>query len=44
MVTKPVVRSELVYVLVKLDKEQGAAPPGQKWEDRYARELLAYFR
>ena len=36
--------AELVYMLVKLDKEQSAAPPGEKWEDRYARELLAHFR
>ena len=44
IVGQPVVRSELVYMLVKLDKEQSAAPAGEKWEDRYARELLAHFR
>ena len=44
MVDKPAVRSELVYMLVKLDKEQSAAPAGEKWEDRYAGELLAHFR
>jgi len=40
--TKPV-RSELVYMLVKLDKEYAESPPGERWEDVYARELLATF-
>ena len=37
------VRSELVYVLVKLDKDFTRAAPGGRWEDYYARELLAHF-
>ena len=40
--TKPV-RSELVYLLVRLDKEYTAAQPSERWEDVYARELLATF-
>jgi len=40
--TKPV-RSELVYTLVKLDKDYTAAKPSERWEDYYARELLAAF-
>ena len=40
--TKPI-RSELVYMLVKLDKEYAEAQPGERWEDVYARALLATF-
>ena len=40
--TKPV-RSELVYLLVGLDKEYTAAQPDERWEDVYARKLLATF-
>jgi hypothetical protein len=40
--TKPV-RSELVYMLVKLDKDYTAAKPDERWEDFYARELLTAF-
>ena len=40
--TKPV-RSALVYELVRLDKEFAAAQPPERWEDVYARELLATF-
>ena len=40
--TRPV-RSELVYTLVKLDKEYTLAKPSERWEDVYARELLAAF-
>jgi hypothetical protein len=39
---KPV-RSELVYTLVRLDKEYTAAQSTERWEDAYARELLATF-
>ena len=39
-----VVRSELVYMLVRLDKEFTAASPDEKWEDYYARGLLEHFR
>jgi hypothetical protein len=37
------VRSELVYELVRLDKDFTAASPDQRWEDYYARELVARF-
>jgi hypothetical protein len=40
--TKPV-RSELVFLLVRLDKEYTATKPSERWEDVYARELLATF-
>ena len=40
---KPV-RSELVYMLVRLDKEYSAASPDEKWEDYYARGLVEHFR
>ena len=40
---KPV-RSELVYMLVRLDKEYSAASPMDKFEDYYARGLLEHFR
>jgi hypothetical protein len=33
------VRSELVYMLVRLDKEYTAASPGENWESYYARGL-----
>ncbi len=39
---KPV-RSELVYLLVGLDKEYTANQPGEPWETYYARRLLAHF-
>jgi hypothetical protein len=38
------VRSELVFLLVSLDKEYTAAPPGETWEAYYARRILAHFR
>ena len=40
---KPV-RSELVYMLVRLDKKHTMESPEQKWEDYYARGLLEHFR
>ena len=40
--SKPV-RSELVYLLVKLDKEYTAQSPDERWEDVYARGLLEHF-
>jgi hypothetical protein len=39
---KPV-RSELVYVLVGLDKRYTAESPGESWESFYAREILDHF-
>jgi hypothetical protein len=38
-----VVRSELTYMLVRLDKEYTAAGSYEAWEDSYARELVEYF-
>ena len=35
------VRSELVWLLVSLDREYGEASPDEGWEDYYARELVA---
>jgi hypothetical protein len=40
--TKPV-RSELVYMLVKLSKEFAAEAPAVSWRDYYAQGLLAHF-
>jgi hypothetical protein len=40
---KPV-RSELVYMLVRLDKRYVAESPADKWEDYYARGLVEHFR
>lgn len=38
-----VVRSDLTYMLVRLDKEYTAASPDERWEDLYARGLVEYF-
>jgi hypothetical protein len=40
---KPV-RSELVYMLVRLDKKYVMEGPDEKFEDYYARGLLEHFR
>jgi hypothetical protein len=40
---KPV-RSELVYMLVRLNKKYSMESPDEKWEDFYARGLLEHFR
>jgi hypothetical protein len=37
-----VVRSELTYLLVRLDKEYTERSPGQRWEDWYAAELARH--
>jgi hypothetical protein len=39
----PPVRSHLVHALVELDRAYTAAQPQERWEDWYARELLARF-
>ena len=39
---KPV-RSELTYMLVRLDKEYVEKKPAEKWEDNYAAELVRHF-
>lgn len=41
--TKPV-RSELVYLLVSLDKQYSAENPGEGWESYYARQIIEHFR
>ena len=38
------VRSELVYLLVSLDKQYSAKNPGEPWERYYAREVLRHFQ
>ena len=37
------VRSELTYLLVRLDKEYAERRSDQRWEDYYAGELLNHF-
>ena len=37
------VRSELVYLLVELDKEYGEKQPAEPWEDYYASRLADHF-
>jgi hypothetical protein len=39
-----VVRSELTYLLVRLDKEYTERRPAERWEDYYARELVQQLR
>jgi len=40
---KPPVRSELVYLLVQLDKDFAAGDPKEPWEDYYASRILQHF-
>jgi hypothetical protein len=40
---KPV-RSELIYLLVSLDKQYATEAPGEAWEPYYARQILSHFR
>jgi hypothetical protein len=40
--SKPV-RSELIYLLVTLDKQHTAEAPGEPWEPYYARRILSHF-
>jgi hypothetical protein len=40
---KPI-RSELTYLLVKLDKDYLRNTQGERWEDYYASRILAHFR
>jgi hypothetical protein len=40
---KPV-RSELIYLLVSLDKQYTAERPGEPWESYYARRILDHFK
>jgi hypothetical protein len=39
---KPV-RSELVYLLVSLDKDYTAGQPGDPWESFYAQRIVSHF-
>jgi hypothetical protein len=41
--TKPV-RSELIYLLVSLNREYSAGDSGEAWEAYYARQILSHFR
>ena len=43
LVSRAPVRSELTALLVRLDRDYTAAAPDERWEDFYARELLAHF-
>jgi hypothetical protein len=38
------VRSELVYMLVTLDREFGESKPDEPWERFYARRLIEHFQ
>jgi hypothetical protein len=38
-----VIRSELTYLLVRLDKEYTERSPDERWEDYYANELVRHF-
>jgi hypothetical protein len=38
-----VVRSELTWLLVGLDRQYTERRPDQRWEDYYAQELLRHF-
>jgi hypothetical protein len=38
-----VVRSELTYMLVRLDKEYTERRVDERWEDYFARELVRHF-
>jgi hypothetical protein len=40
---RPPVRSELIYLLVSLDKRYTAEQPGEPWEAYYARGILEHF-
>ena len=37
------VRSELIYLLVSLDKQYTAEDPGEPWESYYARQIMRHF-
>ena len=41
--TRPV-RSELIYLLVSLDKQYTAEHPSEPWEPYYARQILSHFQ
>jgi hypothetical protein len=43
LVGAKLVRSELTWLLVRLDKEYSERRPDQRWEDYYAQELIRHF-
>ena len=43
LVSKPPVRSELVYMLVRLDKEYTQVKPAEPWPEYYAKRLVEHF-
>lgn len=43
LLAMPPVRSELVYMLVRLDKDFGRERPSDSWEDYYASRLIDHF-
>ena len=43
LTVKPV-RSELIYLLVSLDRQFTAERPGEPWESYYARQILGHFQ
>lgn len=43
LLTRKPVRSELVYLLVKLDREFNDSKPEEPWEHFYAERLLEHF-
>jgi hypothetical protein len=43
LVGSPIVRSELVYMLVSLDKEYTADARAEPWEEYYAARLVDHF-
>jgi len=44
LLDRPPIRSELVYMLVSLDKQFTAEDSGERGEDFYARQLADHFR
>ena len=43
LLPKRPVRSELTYMLVKLDKDYSRESPAEPWERYYARQILGHF-
>jgi hypothetical protein len=41
---RPPVRSELIYMLVKLDRDFNQSKPSDPWQQFYARQLLQHFQ
>lgn len=44
LLTVELVRSELIYLLVSLDKQFMAEQPSERWESYYARQILSHFK